>query len=105
MGDLLELAERIRLLVAEERGMRLDQIRMSSRFEEDLGMTGDDAGEFLEKFAAEFGVDLTGIDFHKHFGPEGCNPFWMFSPPSWLQDLGKYPVTVNNLVRVAEMGR
>ena len=37
-------------------------------------MTGDDAAEFLDSFAREFEVDLTGLEFHKHFGPECGGP-------------------------------
>src|SRR5262245_56171924 len=105
MGDPQDLADRVRALVAQERAMPLSKIHLTSRLEEDLGMTGDDSAEFLEAFAKEFGVDLSGIDFHKHFGPEGCNLFWLFYTPAWLKDHGKYPVTVDHLVRVAEAER
>lgn len=100
-----DLTARVRALVARERGMPLFEILLSMRLEEDLGMTGDDSAQFLEKFAAQFGVDPTGLEFHKHFGPEGCNPFWLFFTPPWLKEYGRYPVTVDHLVRVAKVGR
>jgi acyl carrier protein len=96
------LAEAVRSFVAEERGMKLKKVRMDSRLEEDLGMTGDDAAEFMEKFQEQFNVDLSGFEFNKHFGPEGFNPFWLIQKPAWLANHGKYPVTVEHLVRVVE---
>ncbi len=105
MADPQDLVDRVRALVAKELAMPLSKVLLTSRIEEDLGMTGDDSAEFLEAFAEEFGVDLSGLDFHKHFGPEGCNPFWLFYTPAWLKDHGEYPVTVDHLVRVADVGR
>ena len=103
MDDPESLADRVWGLVAEERGMSQDKILPESRLEEDLGMTGDDAAEFLEQFARDF--DLTDLDFHKHFGPE-C-----FIVPGWLRaklrtkGYGEYPVTVAHLVNVAKAKR
>jgi uncharacterized protein DUF1493 len=105
MDDPKSLTDRIWGLVADERGMCLDKILPESRLEEDLGMTGDDAAEFLEQFARDFDVDLTDLDFHKHFGPE-C-----FFVPGWLQaeldakGYGEYPITVAHLVDVASAKR
>ena len=102
---MTDLEARIITLIAKERGMAPDEIHWHSRLEEDLGMTGDDASDFLQDFANEFAVDLTPLKFHKHFGPEGFNPFWLFAPPDWLRDHGDYPVTVAHLVAVAKSGR
>lgn len=82
-----------------------DKILPESRLEEDLGMTGLDAADFLERFARAFDVDLTGLDFHRHFGPE-C-----FLVPGWLRaeldakGYGMYPVTVAHLLEVAKAKR
>lgn len=103
MNDSSELFDRIRELVSEMAGVPVSKIHPDTRLEEDLGMTGIDSADFLEAFAKEFDIDLTGLDFHKHSGPEGCNPF--FHTPDWLKDHGNYPVTVDHLVRVAQIGR
>jgi hypothetical protein len=53
-----------------------------------------------------FGVDLSNIQFHKHFGPE-CGPI-LFMPcglEEEMKDLGQYPVTVGHLIEVAEAKR
>jgi len=97
------LPTRVVQFVSEFWRVRSDKLRPETRLEEDLGMTGDDAAEFLEAFAGEFEVDLTGIEFHKHFGPE-CGGLILFRP-QWLKeemrDLGNYPLTIGHLVDLA----
>jgi hypothetical protein len=105
MDSPKSLADRVRELLARERAMSPDKIMAHDRLEEDLGMTGDDASDFLEDFASTFDVDLSGLDFHKHFGPECA---WV---PGWLQaeleakGYGMYPVTVAHLIDVAKAKR
>jgi hypothetical protein len=62
------------------------RLRADTRLEEDLGITGADAAEFLNAFAEAFEVDLTGIEFPKHFGPE-CGPI-LFCPLE-LREVGQ----------------
>ncbi|MDX2284080.1 MAG: DUF1493 family protein [Bacteroidia bacterium] len=38
--------------------------------EADLGITGDDAAELMQRFAAAYHVDLSGFRFDRHFHPE-----------------------------------
>ena len=70
-------------------------------------MTGDDADQFLQEFARRFEVDLGSLEFYRHFGPEGacCNPVWLLFPPAGMTDYRRYPVTIDHLVRVAEVKR
>lgn len=96
------LAERVVGFLCEFFAVRSDKLRAETRLEEDLGMTGLDASEFLESFAREFDVDLTGIEFHKHFGPE-CGPTLLMPREleEEMRDLGNYPVTIGHLVDLA----
>jgi hypothetical protein len=73
---MTELEARIIGFVAEERGMKPQRIILSSRLYHDLGMDGDDAVEFFEKFGKDFNVDLSPLREHwsEHFGPEGSAP-------------------------------
>ncbi len=48
----------------------LEDLSDETRIEDDLGITGDDAYDFMEDYQNEFEVDLTGFQFDKHFGPE-----------------------------------
>lgn len=47
------------------------KIKPSSRLEEDLGVTGVDAIEFIGKWAETFGVHATEFPCDRYFGPEG----------------------------------
>jgi uncharacterized protein DUF1493 len=61
--------------VAQERRMKREKLNLSDRLLVDLGMDGDDAVEFFEKFAKKFEVDLTHHQEHwsEYFGPEGAS--------------------------------
>src|SRR4051795_9334974 len=103
------LADQVRNFVCDHRGVRSNRLRPETRLEEDLGMTGDDAAMFLEEFAEAFEVDLTGIEFLKHFGPEGSGSIFHWLWPRGLReemkDHGNYPVTVGHLIVVADAKR
>lgn len=48
-----------------------ENISMSSRIEEDLRITGDDAWELLEELDRKFQIDFEGFDFREYFYEEG----------------------------------
>jgi len=50
-----------------------EDLNMKSSIEDDLGITGDDAIEFMEKFADRYKVDLSDFKFTKYFSPEGVS--------------------------------
>ncbi|NML29714.1 DUF1493 family protein [Paraburkholderia antibiotica] len=45
----------------------------TSRLEEDLGLTGVDAIEFIDKWAETFGVQAQGFPYDRYFGPDGLD--------------------------------
>ena len=94
---LSELSGLVRAFLSLQWSTPIEQLEIHIRLEDDLGMTGDDAAEFLEAFAREFRIDLAELEFLKHFGPEA----------GWhtLPGYGLYPVTVGHLVEVAGRGR
>lgn len=53
----------------EERGLKTE-------LENDLGITGDDGAELMEKFSKQFAVDISSFEFDQYFYPEpsGSNP-------------------------------
>jgi acyl carrier protein len=59
--------------VAAQRGMKREKLKLSDQLLVDLGMDGDDAVEFFEKFEKKFEVNLTYLQEHwsEYFGPEG----------------------------------
>ena len=98
------LFERIATLLEREQGYPRERISTATRLAEDAGMDGDDVGEFLDAYRREFGMELTGFKFYHHFGPEGCNPFWLIVRP-WWQRIERMPITVQDLVEAARAGR
>ena len=62
--------ERVRSLVAGCSGVPVAEITPETRLVEDLGIDGDDGHEFLEAFADEFGVDMSGMSPFNYFDDE-----------------------------------
>ena len=60
-------------LIADERGLPRQKVKLSDRLLQDLGMDGDDAVDFFNSLHERFGTDLTHLQEHwsEHFGPEG----------------------------------
>jgi acyl carrier protein len=52
-----DLEKRVKALVAEETGMRLDRLSLDTRIVEDIGCDGHDAVELFEAFARYFEVN------------------------------------------------
>ena len=100
-----DLENRIISLVAEERKEDPRKMTANTRLLEDLGMDGDDAVEFFEKYEVMFEVDLTKIKWARHFGPEGFNPFVFFLPSFWKSLREHCPVTIGDLVISARAGK
>jgi len=76
-GVMASLEERVVSFTADQIGMTPEEIRLDSRLLHDLGMDGDDAVEFFEKFSERFHVDVTALGnrWSQHFGSEGgVNP-------------------------------
>ncbi|MCK5677591.1 MAG: DUF1493 family protein [Flavobacteriaceae bacterium] len=59
------------------------EITHITTIERDLGITGDDAWDLLEKFGNEFDVDVSNFEFKKYFQEEGD---WVFG---WLSNIFK----------------
>jgi len=98
--DRKHVEERVIAFVQEQTGWDAGRLTNGTRLRADLGLDGDDAGEFFKDFAEEFSVDLRQFDYGRVFGPEGCNPFaftlWIvywFRPPPDPSD-----VTISDLV-------
>lgn len=47
------------------------QITLATDIARDLGVDGDDAREFVRRFADQFNVDMSEFDFNMYFGREG----------------------------------
>lgn len=58
-------------LVEKKMGKYRSPILRETCLEKDLGMTGDDAVEFLLEYSKKFDVNISGLDIRKYFTPEG----------------------------------
>ena len=79
---------RLIAFVSRELGVTPDRVRLETSLEDDLGATGEDAAEFMDLYATEFGVDLAGFEFDRHFDGEGAG-----NPIAWLVALLIWPWT------------
>jgi len=65
----------------------------------DLGLTGDDASEFMERYAALFGVKRGDYDSSNYFEPESL---WLL--PRLRKQKPKMPITLGMLEQAAREG-
>ena len=96
---MAQLEEDIIALIADAAGIKRKSLHLSSRLAQDIGMDGDDAVEFFEKFGEEFHVDLTPLHdhWHDHFRSEGL----FGSSPGFMV----VTITVQDLVDAAASGK
>ncbi len=68
-----EFQGRVLALVSEATGVKLEKLQLTTTLSGNLGMEGDDAVEFFEKFGSEFAVNLSDLhrDWKFYFSPEG----------------------------------
>ena len=73
------ITDALREFVAEELKIAPEKLKETDRLQHDLGLDGNDAQAFIDKFAARFDVDMTKFVFRDYFGREsfGCVPLWI----------------------------
>jgi hypothetical protein len=82
----------------------------------DCRIAGLDGHDFMEKYAARFAVDLSGVDWVAYFGPEGLGVAWPVGVATYLwrrylqgrpaRDLVGLPeLTLGHLVECANRGQ
>ena len=70
-----EILKQVIGLIEKKMGRYKGPITRETCLEKDLGMTGDDAVEFLLDFGKQYNVDLAKFDIRKYFLPEGDTMF------------------------------
>ena len=99
--------ERIKLFISKYWSVPVDKLNRDTKIEDDLGITGDDAIEFFDKFSKEFSIDLSDLDLHRYFESEGVGLINF----SWL--LGKrrkvkrslHEITIADLENTLKKGK
>ncbi|WP_250482723.1 DUF1493 family protein [Caballeronia sp. GaOx3] len=107
-----EVSAELEAFIREEIGLSPKQpLRPSDTLENDFGITGDDADDFMGAFSKRFNVGPGDFDFHRYFEMEGFSvwPFSVFT--NWLHKrwgIKKYnerePLTVAMLQRAIDLG-
>lgn len=70
-----ELSARVIAAVADQTGLSAATITPDTEIERDLGLAGEDTRELLERLQYEFGIDMTGFEYERHFHARGA-PHW-----------------------------
>jgi hypothetical protein len=105
-----ELEEQVMTFVADETRTRRAKLSLETELLTDVGLDGQDAENFVARFAKDFEVDMASFRFGAHFGPEGlgCLPA-IFLHALILRLRGRptprpIPITIRDLVIAAESG-
>ncbi|MBE2288623.1 MAG: DUF1493 family protein [Chitinophagaceae bacterium] len=85
------------LFTIDRSGDEGDHYDLNTDIEKHIGITGDDAAEYILAFSKRYNVDISEFDFDQHFDPEGAG--WLF-PESINHH--KIPVTIGMLLQVIE---
>ncbi|MBS0243081.1 MAG: DUF1493 family protein, partial [Proteobacteria bacterium] len=101
MGDCLD--DRVRTVIADEIGIGLDKVRPFSDISHKLGVDGLDAENLLARVIKEFSIDMTGIQYERHFGPEGAfNPLALLTRRWWKWQRARIPVYPRHIAIAAK---
>ena len=65
-----DLGEYVMALIADELGLSRKAMTLESTIEGDFGCTGSDALALMERMQKEFGIDMSGFEFNRHFSDE-----------------------------------
>ena len=103
-GDADKFAELYRFLEVEFPGRAFNSASPNWRLEEDLGIYGDEAVDFLLRFSERFNVDISGFDLSTHFGKEDSLGYYMRKLLNWPRTLKPSP-SIEDLKSAMETGR
>jgi hypothetical protein len=96
-----DLTKRVLQAIADHTGCQPSQLLPQTDLW-DLGVDGADAHELLLRLSREFEIDLTCMQFRRHFGPEAAfNPFALLLPSWWRWRRERLPVTIADLAEAA----
>jgi len=101
------ISAELRAFVSRDLRIAPDRLSPGTSLLHDLGIDGDDGGEFMGRFGVRFAVDLSRFEFDRHFGPE--LPFSLFLLLYWwLRPSCRprlVPITLADLDAAIRLGR
>ena len=66
-----QIFEKIKDFTVKQSGVSANKVVENAEIENDLGISGDDATDFLLAFSKEFKVDISDFMAAEYFSPEG----------------------------------
>jgi acyl carrier protein len=100
------ILERLRDFISEQLSVRRESLAPSTRIQEDLGCTGDDAVELMQAFAKQFSVDLRALNLKEYFDEEGFDPIgYVLSLFRKCRIARRSALTLEDLVNAARAGK
>jgi acyl carrier protein len=66
-----EVFEKVKMFTVKQSGVPARKVTGDSALENDLGISGDDAYDFIIAFGKEFDVDISKFKGADYFSPEG----------------------------------
>jgi hypothetical protein len=82
--------------IREEIGEFKVEINSLTQIEDDLGVTGDEAIDLIQKISKKFNIDIHEFDYKKYFHPE----------PTFLNTYGQIkPLTIGNIEAAITSGK
>jgi acyl carrier protein len=98
--------ERLRNFICEELSVKRERLTPSTRIEDDLGCTGDDAVELMQAFGKQFNVDLRALNIEEYFDAEGFDPIGcLLSLFRKRRIARRSPLTLKDMVNAARVGK
>lgn len=99
-----EIFEKIKQFAAKQASISNKNLNRQTRVEQDLGVTGDDAIEFIIAFGKEFNVDISRFKFENHFRPEGIDVIGIIGTLFGKKKITKRHLTLGNLEEAVIVG-
>ena len=101
--------EILKWFIIKERGKYAKPFSIKTTLEKDLGITGDDADEFMDAFFKEFNIHFEDFDTGKYFHSEGFDIFFLgaiIRKLTGAKSLSKpiYDIKLGDLVQVIKEG-
>ncbi len=66
-----EIFEKVKMFTVQQTAVSAKKVTEDAGLENDLGISGDDAVDFIVAFGKEFNVDITKFMAADYFSPEG----------------------------------
>lgn len=90
------IKEQLIQFIREEIGEFKKRIDSFTQIEDDLGVTGDEAIELIQKISKKFNIDISEFDYKKYFHPE----------PNFLTTYGNIkPLTIHDIETSIVLGK